>query len=97
MEKKEKKKDRHDSSKRNKAAEYGKKLKKIRVTRFHNDLIYEHRPYIINNDNDDLVKVENLKIDENKMKNEMNEFNEIQKKREYLLLQVNAFKDDILK
>ena len=94
------KKEKLESSSRNKAAEYGKKIKKIKLTRYDNDLIYDHRPFNLNNkinDNDDLVKFENSKIDEDKINKDMKEFNEIQKKREYLSQQVNAFKDDIMK
>jgi len=69
-------------------------------------MIYDHSPYSHNFDNninkmnhDDIVNLDNSKIlsNDNKIKNDLNEFNEIQKKREYLAQQVNAFKDDILK
>jgi hypothetical protein len=94
-----------EASTRNKASEYARKIKKIKVTKYQNDLIYDHSPYAENVNgnksfhNDEIVNLENSKMiyNENKMKNDMNEFNEIQKKREYLAQQVNAFKDEILK
>lgn len=97
------KKEKIEASTRNKANEYGKKIKKIKVKKYQNDMIYDYSPYSNNNlnkiHNDDLVNLDNSKIlqSDNKIKNELNEFNEIQKKREYLAQQVNAFKDDILK
>ena len=94
------KKDKLEGSSRNKAAQYGKNIKKIKVNRYPSDIMFDNSN--LNNDkinnNDELVHMENSKIDnENKMKNDLNEFNEIKKKRDYLTKQVNAFKDDILK
>jgi len=81
-----------DASTRNKASEYAKKIKKIKVTKYRHDMIYDHGNYGQNNQEFNAEQENNTKV-----KNDGEDFAELQKKREFLAQQVNAFKDDILK
>jgi len=79
------KKEKIEGSTRNKAAEYGKKIKKIKVKKYQNDMIYDHSPYSHNFDNninkmnhDDIVNLDNSKI-------LSNEFRIIAKQLQFLI------------